>query len=236
MSLLTSLLRFTTQTHHNSTQAGGGGRDSGEVELLGCLSLSRSSCSSDMDPQCRWHWREHGHQICDLCDELHCFVPPQRREVLVHCSLQPTNWQQRYYVWKKSDPRRSLWVCLSMYIYVRLLFQIKQLFHALHFQNYLPDPPNNTSVSYPGPVKEGSSVTLTCNTNANPAVDSYTWYRVDGDQVTAVGSKNRLSTTVMEDDSQFYCKVTNKYGAQNSSVIQIDVLCKSHWHRMADDK
>ncbi|KAM8734554.1 B-cell receptor CD22-like [Acanthopagrus schlegelii] len=85
-------------------------------------------------------------------------------------------------------------------------------------------PPNNTSVSYPGPVKEGSSVTLTCNTNANPAVDSYTWYRVNGDQVTAVGSKSRISTTVTEDDSQFYCKVTNKYGAQNSSVTQIDVL------------
>lgn len=137
MSLLTLLLRFTTQTHHNSTQAGGGGRDSGEVELLGCLSLSRSSCSSDMDPQCRWHWREHGHQICDLCDELHCFVPPQRREVLVHCSLQPTNWQQRYYVWKKSDPRRSLWVCLSMYIYVRLLFQIKQLFFTRYISKII---------------------------------------------------------------------------------------------------
>ncbi|KAM9353530.1 myelin-associated glycoprotein-like [Symphorus nematophorus] len=84
-------------------------------------------------------------------------------------------------------------------------------------------PPNNTSVSYSGPVKEGSSVTLTCNSNANPAVDSYTWYKADGDQVTAVGSKKRLSTTVSEVDRQFFCKATNRYGAQNSSITEIDV-------------
>ncbi|XP_071326039.1 myelin-associated glycoprotein-like isoform X2 [Trachinotus anak] len=84
-------------------------------------------------------------------------------------------------------------------------------------------PPNNTSVSYLGPVEEGSSVTLTCNTNAYPAVDSYTWYKVDGDEVTAVGSKKKLSTTVSEADSKFYCTVSNKHGAQNSSITQIDV-------------
>ncbi|XP_070823057.1 B-cell receptor CD22-like [Chaetodon trifascialis] len=84
-------------------------------------------------------------------------------------------------------------------------------------------PPNNTSVTYSGPVQEGSSVTLTCNSNANPAVDSYAWYRVDGDQVTALGTKKRLFTTVSEVESLFYCKVSNKYGAQNSSVTQIDV-------------
>lgn len=93
--------------------------------------------------------------------------------------------------------------------------------------NSLPDAPNNTSVNYSGPVKEGSSVTLTCNTNANPAVDSYTWYKVDGDQVTAVGFKKWLSSTVSEVDSQFYCTVSNKYGAQNSSITLIDVQCKS---------
>ncbi|XP_078027878.1 myelin-associated glycoprotein-like [Epinephelus lanceolatus] len=84
-------------------------------------------------------------------------------------------------------------------------------------------PPNNTSVSDPGPVREGNSVTLTCSANANPAVDSYTWYKVDGDQVLAVGSKYRLSTTVSEVDSRFFCKASNGYGTQNSSITQIDV-------------
>lgn len=111
----------------------------------------------------------------------------------------------------------------------------KNLFmQVFDFQNSLSDPPNNTSVSYSGPVKEGSSVTLTCNTNANPVGDSYTWYKVDGDQVTAMGFKKRLSTTVSEVDSQFFCKVSNRYGAQNSSITQIDVHCKSN--RNTDDK
>uniref|UniRef100_A0A3Q3GMD5 Ig-like domain-containing protein n=1 Tax=Labrus bergylta TaxID=56723 RepID=A0A3Q3GMD5_9LABR len=84
-------------------------------------------------------------------------------------------------------------------------------------------PPDNTSVSYSDPVEEGSSVTLTCNTSAYPDADSYTWYKVDGDQVTAVGSKKMLSTTVSEVDSQFYCKVSNRVGTQNSSIVQLDV-------------
>nr|XP_019948232.1 PREDICTED: B-cell receptor CD22-like [Paralichthys olivaceus] len=84
-------------------------------------------------------------------------------------------------------------------------------------------PPNNTSISYPAPAQEGRSVTLTCSANANPAVDSYTWYKEDGDQVLAVGSKKRLSTTVSEVDNRFFCKASNQYGAENSSVTQIDV-------------
>ncbi|XP_033968719.1 myelin-associated glycoprotein-like [Trematomus bernacchii] len=82
-------------------------------------------------------------------------------------------------------------------------------------------PPTNTSVSYSATVKEGSLVNLTCNGNANPAV--YTWYKVNGGQVTDVGSGKRFSTTVSEVDRQFYCKVSNRYGTQNSSITQIDV-------------
>lgn len=104
---------------------------------------------------------------------------------------------------------------------------LKQPFLYTHSQISLLDPPNNTSVSYSEPITEGSSATLICSTNANPAVDGYTWYRVDGDQVTAVGSRKRLSTIVTEVENQFYCSVTNKLGAQNSSVTQIDVHCKS---------
>lgn len=103
----------------------------------------------------------------------------------------------------------------------------KTVTEAPDFQNSLPDPPNNTSVSYSGPVREGSLVTLTCNTNSNPAANNYTWYQLDGDQAIAVGFTKMLSTTVTEACSKFYCTVSNGYGAQTSSIAQIDVLCKS---------
>ncbi|XP_061738822.1 B-cell receptor CD22-like [Nerophis ophidion] len=83
--------------------------------------------------------------------------------------------------------------------------------------------PKNTSVSYASPVTEGTSITLTCNTDANPVVDSYTWYQVDGGQVTPVGSSEKMSITVTEATNKFYCSVHNKYGYQNSSITVIDV-------------
>ncbi|MEQ2301872.1 hypothetical protein AMECASPLE_000664 [Ameca splendens] len=84
-------------------------------------------------------------------------------------------------------------------------------------------PPHNTSVSDSGPVLEGSSVILSCSANANPEVDSYTWYKVNGEQVEAFGYKKKLSITATEVDSKFFCKANNKYGSQNSSIAQIDV-------------
>ncbi|KAM4736559.1 myelin-associated glycoprotein-like [Anableps anableps] len=84
-------------------------------------------------------------------------------------------------------------------------------------------PPHNTSVSDSGPVLEGSSVILICSTNANPEVDNYTWYKVNGEQVEAVGFKNKLSITATEVDNKFFCKADNRYGSQNSSIAQIDV-------------
>uniref|UniRef100_A0A8C7SFG0 Ig-like domain-containing protein n=1 Tax=Oncorhynchus mykiss TaxID=8022 RepID=A0A8C7SFG0_ONCMY len=82
----------------------------------------------------------------------------------------------------------------------------------------------STSYYPSGSVLEGSSMTLTCSGNANPAV-SYTWYRVNGVQVTSIGHGNKHQTQVYTDHRQFYCGATNDHGTKNSSVIELDVLC-----------
>ncbi|KAM4568136.1 Schwann cell myelin protein-like [Fundulus diaphanus] len=84
-------------------------------------------------------------------------------------------------------------------------------------------PPHNTSVSVSGPVLEGSSVILTCSADANPEADSFAWYKVNGEQVEAVGFKSKLSTTATEVDSRFFCTAVNGYGSQNSSIARIEV-------------
>ncbi|XP_037642063.1 myelin-associated glycoprotein-like isoform X4 [Sebastes umbrosus] len=85
--------------------------------------------------------------------------------------------------------------------------------------------PKDTTVSvHPsGPVPEGSNVTLTCSSTANPAVRSYTWYRADGGQETVVGTGHVLTIKASKDDGPFFCKAQNDIGAGRSDNSHIDV-------------
>ncbi|XP_041728568.1 B-cell receptor CD22-like isoform X2 [Coregonus clupeaformis] len=89
-------------------------------------------------------------------------------------------------------------------------------------------PPRNTSVLVrpSGSVVEGSSVTLTCSSNAYPAVKSYTWYRVNEDQVAPVKATRVLNVQVSQDNTQFYCEARNELGLQKSAVVQLGVPYK----------
>uniref|UniRef100_A0A3B3TXZ3 Ig-like domain-containing protein n=1 Tax=Poecilia latipinna TaxID=48699 RepID=A0A3B3TXZ3_9TELE len=89
----------------------------------------------------------------------------------------------------------------------------------------LYSPKNVTvSVSPSGSVLENSNVTLTCNSDANPAEQNYTWYRADGGQETVIGTGNTLNTTVSTDRDIFFCKAQNDVGEQHSNITHIDVL------------
>ncbi|XP_064159719.1 myelin-associated glycoprotein-like [Anguilla rostrata] len=87
-------------------------------------------------------------------------------------------------------------------------------------------PPKNTSVSVSpsGSVLAGSSVTLTCSSNANPAVQKYTWYKVNGTEMNTVGTGQNLTFTVTESSGseQYYCEAQNEHGKENSTV-QLEV-------------
>ncbi|XP_072249504.1 myelin-associated glycoprotein-like [Leuresthes tenuis] len=81
----------------------------------------------------------------------------------------------------------------------------------------------SVSVSPSGPVPENSNVTLTCRSDANPPVKSYTWYRADGDQETFIGTEPVLNIEASKVRQPFFCKATNDLGVGRSSNEQIDV-------------
>ena len=92
------------------------------------------------------------------------------------------------------------------------------------------DPPVIPSVSVdpPGEVVEGSKVTLTCSSDANPPVDIYTWYR----DITYVSTGPQLvkDNVSHEDSGQYVCQGTNRHGSQRSPPVSLDVQCK--WNKL----
>ncbi|XP_073729707.1 sialic acid-binding Ig-like lectin 14 [Misgurnus anguillicaudatus] len=83
--------------------------------------------------------------------------------------------------------------------------------------------PENTSVSvFPSnSVLEGSSVTLICSSDGNPAVFNYTWYRENGGQLKELQTGYNLTFNVTDrtHTGRYYCQAKNKHGTQNTSVL-----------------
>ncbi|MBN3307232.1 CD22 protein, partial [Amia calva] len=94
------------------------------------------------------------------------------------------------------------------------------------------DAPKDTkvSVSPSGEIVEGSSVTLTCSSNANPPVENYTWFKTNGAAVWEKGSGQSFNITEVSsgDSGQYYCEAQNKHGAQNSSAVPLPVTGMIH--------
>ncbi|XP_064176110.1 sialoadhesin-like isoform X2 [Anguilla rostrata] len=88
--------------------------------------------------------------------------------------------------------------------------------------------PKNTSVSVSpsGSVIEDSSVTLTCSSNANPAVQNYIWYKVNGTEMNTVGTGQNLTFNVTESSGteQYYCEAQNEHGKENSTTVRLNVI------------
>ncbi|XP_029284183.1 carcinoembryonic antigen-related cell adhesion molecule 5-like [Cottoperca gobio] len=86
---------------------------------------------------------------------------------------------------------------------------------------YGPKLPS-VSVSPSAEIEEGSSVTLSCSSDANPAAN-YTWYK--GNQTLLQGLKDTYHFTSIssEDRGIYYCKSENKYSQINSTSVHIDV-------------
>ncbi|XP_064817304.1 B-cell receptor CD22-like isoform X2 [Oncorhynchus masou masou] len=88
--------------------------------------------------------------------------------------------------------------------------------------------PRNTSVSVSpsGEIVEGSSVTLTCSSDANPPVDKYTWYKKNVTSPKASGQSYNITNIISEDRGEYYCEAQNGRGSMNSTALMIIVAGK----------
>ena len=92
-----------------------------------------------------------------------------------------------------------------------------------------PDGPKHISVlsSPSGGIKEGSSVTLSCSSDANPAAE-YTWFKVDTDRSSRKmnqGPQLVFKQILTSDSGQYYCLVQTELRTK-SELIFLTVKCE----------
>ncbi|KAI4794961.1 hypothetical protein KUCAC02_031755 [Chaenocephalus aceratus] len=81
---------------------------------------------------------------------------------------------------------------------------------------YAPKPPS-VSVSPSTGIEKGTSVTLTCSSDANPAAN-YTWYKEDEDSPKASGQIFTITDFRAEHSGSYSCGAQNKLGRSNSTL------------------
>ncbi|KAM9363779.1 B-cell receptor CD22-like [Symphorus nematophorus] len=81
----------------------------------------------------------------------------------------------------------------------------------------------SVSVSPSAEIVEGSSVTLTCSSDANPAAN-YTWYKENEDSPKASGQNFTITNIRAEHSGNYYCEAQNTIGRQNSTLHLIVAL------------
>uniref|UniRef100_A0A3B4H6R3 Ig-like domain-containing protein n=1 Tax=Pundamilia nyererei TaxID=303518 RepID=A0A3B4H6R3_9CICH len=86
---------------------------------------------------------------------------------------------------------------------------------------YAPKFPS-VSVSPSAEIVEGSSVTLTCSSDANPAAN-YTWYKEGEDSSKALGQNFTITEFRTEHSGSYYCNAQNSRGQHRSTLHLITV-------------
>ncbi|XP_036412881.1 carcinoembryonic antigen-related cell adhesion molecule 5-like [Colossoma macropomum] len=95
-----------------------------------------------------------------------------------------------------------------------------QHFHSTAHNLRVRYPPKNISVSISpsGEIVEGSSVTLTCSSDANPPVN-YTWFKEGGTSPVGSGQNDSIINITADHTGLYYCEAQNEHGAQNGTVM-----------------
>ncbi|XP_078022575.1 B-cell receptor CD22-like isoform X2 [Epinephelus lanceolatus] len=152
------------------------------------------TCSSDANPAATYTWYKNNGNL---------YHHPQRQESqLVFSSIQSSDSGEY-----DCTAENELGWRTSNYISINV--------------KYAPKLPS-VSVSPSAEIVEGSSVTLTCSSDANPAA-TYTWYKKN--QTLHHGEKDiyHFTSISSEDRGTYFCKSQNQHGQINSSSLFLDV-------------
>ncbi|XP_053532472.1 uncharacterized protein LOC108259384 isoform X1 [Ictalurus punctatus] len=88
--------------------------------------------------------------------------------------------------------------------------------------------PKNTRavVLSSGDTVEGGSVTLSCSSDANPPVLTYSWFkqRAAADTLLTTGQNYSISNISSQHSGLYYCTAHNRLGQHNSTPTHLDVL------------
>ncbi|XP_030634728.1 B-cell receptor CD22-like [Chanos chanos] len=84
-------------------------------------------------------------------------------------------------------------------------------------------PPRNTTVSVnaSGEIVAGSSVTLTCSSDANPPQINYTWYKENVTSPVGYGQSYIINNIQSNNSGLYYCEAQNKHGSQRTTAVPI---------------
>jgi len=83
------------------------------------------------------------------------------------------------------------------------------------------------SVSTSAEIEEGSSVNLTCSSDANPAAN-YTWYKDETSYSSILNEEPQFVFSSMQtsDSGEYFCSAENTMGRRTSEKLFIDVKCE----------
>ncbi|XP_071397681.1 Fc receptor-like protein 2 [Centroberyx affinis] len=155
------------------------------------------TCSSDANPAATYTWyKENGNP-----DHKPLKTGPQ----LDFVSIQSSD-SGEYYCSAENDLEAKRSVSISINV------------------KYAPKVPS-VLVSPSGETVEGSSVNLTCSSDANPAA-TYTWYKENGNpDRKPLKTEPQLDFVSIQssDSGEYYCSAENELGAKSSDSISINV-------------
>ncbi|XP_059188107.1 carcinoembryonic antigen-related cell adhesion molecule 5-like [Centropristis striata] len=146
------------------------------------------TCSSDANPAATYSWyKKNGNP----------HLPVNKEPQLVFSSIQSTN-SGEYYCTAENELGRTT----SEFISTDVTYAPKTC---------------TVSVSPSAEIVEGSSVTLTCSSDANPAAN-ITWYKENGDSAKASGQIFTITDFRAEHSGNYSCEAQNKFGHKNATI------------------